>query len=391
MSFFKKEAPVYVVLDVGSASVGGALLECLPAPKLLFAIREDLPIREDFDKVRFLNDILAAERKVLAELAKHGRSPRTIHVIVSSPWYVGQSRTRLERKNEPFTVSKDLLGRLQKDELALFEKETATLHPSIFGSGYEVLEMRNTSIKVNGYRTNHPVGEKGKSIELSFFVSLVSKEIKNLIKESATGMWHHAKVIFHSHPVAITHVLETLYPGPSSYLIFDVLGEVSDILLVDEHTVKDTASIPLGSHVLVRNLTTALQTLPADILALIHAGNENQLSPGRREQFNTQIDLFRKNWIENLSKVFDTLSREVLLPAKAYLVGSNDIALLFATFLASEELKKYSVSGTPLDVVHINTESVCQFCDVGPGKGDPLLGLEGLYISRVIQTSSGGS
>ena len=383
MSFFKRENPVYVVLDIGSASVGGALLECTPNPKLLFTLREDLPIREEFTPARFLNDILAAERRILNELASHGHTPKKIHIVVSSPWYVGQSRTRIERKPETFTVTKNMLSDLEKSELEQFEKETATLHPSIFGNGYELLELRNTSIKVNGYRTDHPVGEKGKSLELNFFASLISKEIHRLFRETAATVWHHSDVVFHSHPVALTHVLETLYPGPESYLIFDVLGEVTDILLVEHHSVKDTASIPLGSHALIRSLTAALKSLPADVLTLLHSTTTSELEGQRKEQFDQTVELFRKSWTESLGTIFDTLSRETLLPPKAYLVGSNDLSVLFAKFLQSEELRKYSMSGKPLNVIHINAGSVCQFCDIEKGPQDPLLGLEGIYISKV--------
>lgn len=385
MGLFKKEIPLFAVLDIGSASVGGALVECSPNPSLKFSIRERIPFQAEFSKTRFLADIIKAQRKVLAELVKNseGRSPKQVHIIVSSPWYVGQSRSRFEKRDTPFVVTKELVTELEKKEVAAFEKDMQKLHPTIFGSGFTVLEIKTTGIKLNGYATDKPYGESVKELELSFFVSLIGSEVQNLFKETAIGSWHHEEIVFHSHPTAITHVLESLYPSTNSYLIFDVLGEVTDAITVRDHVVKDTASVPLGSHHLVRLLAGSLSTTPEDVNSLIHAYQTQALAGDRKVQFESALNTFKQPWIEKVKVIFESLSRDLLLPEKAYIVGSSDASQLFASFLADPALASFSSSGGPLDVVHINTESVCQFCDIGKGNRDPLLGLEGIYVSRV--------
>src|SRR3989344_6115618 len=96
-SFFKNsdKSTVIAVFDIGSASVGGALISFHAGekPKIIWSARESMVFQNDLNFVRFLSSRLEPLEKVLIKM-QHSEMPhpRRFLCIFSSPLYASQTR-----------------------------------------------------------------------------------------------------------------------------------------------------------------------------------------------------------------------------------------------------------------------------------------------------------
>ena len=97
-----------VILDIGSGSVGGALVSFSEnkKPKILFSVRKPIIFQNDFKFERFLSSMLKAADQVLEEIskAKQGK-PKQVFCILAAPWYVSQARNIISEDKKTFTVT----------------------------------------------------------------------------------------------------------------------------------------------------------------------------------------------------------------------------------------------------------------------------------------------
>ena len=114
----KKERTV-AIFDIGSGSVGGAIVK-IPtsgkgSPLILKSVRTDIKSHKDkeLNFNNFMNDMLFALSSSADSLYHlKGGAPDEIFCFVASPWYLSETRVIKMNREKPFIFSKHLASEL---------------------------------------------------------------------------------------------------------------------------------------------------------------------------------------------------------------------------------------------------------------------------------------
>ena len=190
-SSIKKERLV-AVFDIGSGSVGGAIVKIPEAnqtdkkrPEIIAEVRFDIKSKNDFkiDFESFTKDMLNALGKTARSLfdLKVG-APEEIFCMLASPWYDSEIKTIKESNLKKITINNNLINRLTKKETEIINKEYNYRFP-LAKDRRLVIEQYVSSFVLDGVLTSSPFNKKARNIEMNLVVSVSPKILIGQIKE----------------------------------------------------------------------------------------------------------------------------------------------------------------------------------------------------------------
>ena len=196
MTSSQKKEELVAVFDIGSGSVGGALVlmpkgepaksfdflalqfeeNKKPKPEILFTARAPIVFGPNLDFEVFLFEMSKALETVASRLlsARLG-APKKAYCFLAAPWCATQTRVIKMERNTPFILTDKLLSDLSCREIKAFEEENAKRYPK--GEKIRLLEGEIMQVKLNGYKTSDPYGKKTKSLEAALFASIGSEQV----------------------------------------------------------------------------------------------------------------------------------------------------------------------------------------------------------------------
>jgi len=82
-------------------------------PKIIFSVTEPIPVGEVVESNRFLS-LMTKSLQIVADKVYHAKlgAPSRIFCVLSSPWYMSQTRTISLKKNTPFIFTAKLAEEL---------------------------------------------------------------------------------------------------------------------------------------------------------------------------------------------------------------------------------------------------------------------------------------
>ena len=111
----KDKEKLALVFDFGSSSVGGALFwtQKSGVPRMVFSTREQIVLEKNINPDRFLFLAIKSLEIVANRIysMKLG-APETVFCVLSSSWYVSQTRIIKLEKNAPFVFTAELADSL---------------------------------------------------------------------------------------------------------------------------------------------------------------------------------------------------------------------------------------------------------------------------------------
>jgi len=198
-----------VLFDIGSGSVGGALvtIESDNTPTLHFSVRTPIPfLREPAFEI-LAREMLKALRITANEIAQHisktvrGKSKEHItdqvHCVYSSDWYVAKTHQLVEAKKEPFSVNRKLIhAHLKKTEEAF--RESVTKGDSKVAGDLVDVEQHVIQTILNGYPTENPYGKRVTRFGMSVYTSLISQTVQSYVQTTLKEVLHSREVRSHT-------------------------------------------------------------------------------------------------------------------------------------------------------------------------------------------------
>ncbi len=176
--FSSKKKKLVAVFDIGSGSVGGALVE-IPSdknelPTIISSTRVEIVEREDLDFNLFLKDMILALGFAARNIynSKKG-APDEIVCVLASPWYISETRLIKMSRDNSFTFTTKIVDELLAKELSSLD----SLYKAKYGeteSLPEVIENPVVGVSLNGYHISDPLGKKTRSIEMNMVISISS-------------------------------------------------------------------------------------------------------------------------------------------------------------------------------------------------------------------------
>jgi|GEM_PF-5792112 len=252
------DSKIVALIDIGSGSVGAGLarLNRSGAPTLLTISREELPLRMNRTSEQMLKDTIETMDRAMVSLRKSAAlwsennritplSIKQIAVFLAAPWSTTSIRTLKLARTTPFLMSEDILKKMLADET---KKSAETQSEQV------IIEKIATGLKLNGYPIDTLSNAKVLKAEVTLAVSHAPKAMLDLLQEKASG-GSHVQVSFHSFAIPASHALFRVNENLLDTLLIDAGAEVTELVLLKDKTPTARATVPVGTHILLRTLT----------------------------------------------------------------------------------------------------------------------------------------
>lgn len=380
---------IIAVFDIGSASVGGALISFKNGekPQILWSARESMVFQNDLNFGRFLSSMLDTLEKVLVRMQKSNMPhPKSFLCVFSSPWYASQTRVVKMKRDQVFTVTKKGVEDLVAREIENFKTSHINKYKRMGEEEVEIMEIHTIQMKLNGYATDHPYGMHAKNLETSLYISMAPKRVLSAVKSRIAKIFGARTVKFSSFSLTAFATIRDVFSHRNDFLFMDISGEVADISLVKNNVLLETASFPLGKNFLLRRLASGLNTVPEEVTSLFTLYREGKATEAVKKRITRIIEESKEEWLKSLQQALRTLSDDLTLPNTIFFTSDNDVVEWFSTCLKSESLGEFTGAGTPFDVIFLDDAMLEKFSTFSPQtERDPFIIVESLFADRVVK------
>jgi len=389
--FLKKahKKTTIAVFDIGSASVGGALIafESGKKPKILWSTRESMVFQSDLNFGRFLSSMLETFEKVLESLQKSGTEhPDDYLCVFSSPWYASQTRVVKMKRDKEFNVSKKGIDELIKKEIENFKLSHIEKYTRVGEEEVEIMEIRTIQMKLNGYTTDNPYGMPAKSLEMSLYISMAPDRVLKSVKARIIKVFGDKNVTFGSFSLVAFSTIRDVFSHRKDFLFMDISGEVTDISLVKGDVLLETVSFPHGKNFLVRRVASGLNTVSEEaesLLTLYREGRSSDVVKGKIDKILIEA---RTQWLQFFREALGSLSNDLSLPNMIFFTSDVDVSSWFRECMRSGDLGDFTGMGEPFEVVFLDSETMENFSILSPQvPRDPFIMIEALFADRIIE------
>ncbi|MDD2935611.1 MAG: hypothetical protein PHX25_04050 [Candidatus Pacebacteria bacterium] len=389
---------VVLVFDIGSASVGGALVSLHKdkKPKILYNVRKPIAFKEDLDINKFTASMIRAFDSVVSDIEKKGVSHlnfrnlknkeiRESFCFFSSPWYISQTQVVKWEKKEPFSINKEMIKDVLEKEKQIFIKN----NEKFFGDGNEIEIMDNKVIqlRLNGYIVDNPFNKKVNNAEAVMYISLVSTDVSHKVKDVIKKHFHIESINLASFTLAGFLSLRDIFEFEDDFLFLDVSGEVTDVSFVKNDSLRETETFPVGRNAFIREILKDFKTNYTSAVSMINVYKTGSMDQNNAKKIETSLNKVKKNWIKYLENGMFELSHGAILPRTIFVIADDDIGDILIKMIQEEKFTKlvfpdYNKSTNP---ILVKPDMMKKNCDVGNDvEKDIFLIMESIFINRLI-------
>ena len=376
-----------LVFSIRSSSINGAIFEVQSSgiPKIIFSVQELIKIEENVDIDHFLLSTIKSLKIVASKIynARLG-APSRIFCVLSSPWYVFQTRIINFKKNTPFIFTSKLVDELVKKEIKLFEDEY-TLKYDNSDNRVRVIELKNIKTKLNGYEISEPLNKKTKELEMNILVSICGEQVLKQVENTIGEYFHFKKIEFSSFILSFFTIVRDMYPKQENFLLVDISGEVTDVSMSKKNTLRESMSFPLGRNFLTRGVALDLGCTLSEADSLISLFKDGHAEESTAKKLTLILNKIRIEWLKKFQESLANLSKDISIPPTIYMVVDKDLADFFSETIKSEQFSQYTLTESKFEIIFLDTELFNKIIEFKENVfREPFLIIDSIYISRFL-------
>ncbi len=353
--FTKKESERVLVIHIGSGSVAGAFVEVSDSRRtILSTVQADIAILSNISFERFEMEMEKSLATVLSALSASRIVPERVTVCLSSPWFASQVRVAKISRPTQFVITKSFLNDIVARELKAFAEELNAGKPED-PDMLRTIESKIVQVKENGYLVHSPVGVSAKELELSLFLSVAPEYVLEKVKDMIRHEFHRP-ISFSSLLSASFLVARDFFPHQDDYMLVHVGGEITDVSLVRESAPVQSASFPLGSNFILRQLARNLGRDIHESASLCTLYLEDKVENKVKEVCTRVLGEAKNEWLTSFQRALFTVTNEISIPDTVLLSVESSIAPWFVETIRREEFNQLPVTGKDFKVIVLNAE-----------------------------------
>lgn len=387
--FSPKKEKIVAIFDIGSGSVGGALVR-MPSdgkklPTIIKSTRTDIVNRKEVDFNLFLDDMILALGFTSQSIYQSSLgAPDEIVCVLASPWYLSETRMIKMSKERSFTFTKKIVNDLLLKEIEMLNKDFQEKYKGV-DSASEVIEHPIVGVSLNGYQVDDPLGKKTQSIEMNMIISLSPKICLDKITETLSKSFHSTPISFTSFMVASYISVRDRYMNHDSYLLLDIGGEVTDVGIIYKGILKESLSFPYGRKTLFRDISKTLNIELRDAVEIFSLYNKNTLSQKEKLKLLPVLESIKSTWNKSFKKCIDTLPRTLTLPNVIFLTIDDDVKDWFVEIVDSGDYIQSMVLNKRFTIVTLDGPEFLNMCNIKDSICDPFLMIEAISVARRLE------
>ncbi len=269
--------PYALVLDIGSGSVGVAVIEIdhtHEKPLIIYAHRERIRNPKDHSPEEYLRILKEAVLAATLELSSNGLKALREHapgarvdaikVVYAAPWSELAARTIRLEKDEPVRATKDLVESLVKEALA--RADSAHHEELIFEqSGLEVVHQELIDGRLNGYPVTDFTGQECVTIDVVHLSELVPRAVRATLSEASKNLLPHPSIVERSFACVVARVARTVFPHMDSFITIEMTGGGTELTVIEDGVVRDSFCATTGTHAFEQEVAERLGTIESEV------------------------------------------------------------------------------------------------------------------------------
>jgi hypothetical protein len=387
-SLFKKKEKLALVFDIGSSSVGGALfyMQSSGVPKIIFSIREPIILEEKISPERFSFLTIRSLKIVADKIATKGLgAPYKIFCVLSSPWFISQTRTIKLEKNTPFVFTSKLADSLTEKEVSLFEEEHINKYKDI-GSPVRPIEFKNMKTVLNGYPTASPLNQKARELEMMIFLSMSGEQILQKIEDVTAKYFHTKEVKFSSFQMTAFAVARDMFVHQDNFLLVDIGGEVTDISMIKKDVLCESMSFPMGRNFLIRGVASGMGCSLDEAKSLLSLYKDGHAAQSTEKTLGPILDKLKGEWLRKFQESLASISTDISIPATIFITVDPGLTGFFSETIKTEQFSQYTLTESKFRVIFLGTEALHGITLFEENTArDAFLIIESIYINRFLR------
>lgn len=353
-----------LIFYIGNGVVKAAVVqhEKVERPHILATERREIPSlnitdRDELEKRIFMElDLLCMDikRNLLTRPECHGIAITNASVLISTPWYISQTKAIHIKKETSFLVTDEVL------QSAILEASAPFL-----GKGkkeFTIIEQKLLKISLNGYPTADALKKKALTMDISVFLSFAKTASLERITTIIEKHFHLRTIEIHSQSLVAFNVLQSIWSDIPNYIISDITSELTELLVVRQHALAEAASFPQAKQYVIRELTRVLGTTPEVALSLLKLYHDQKLEERLTNKLSSALADIKKTWLKSFTTILTEMLSGTTVSSKFFLFAPQDISWLFADFIKGEEYQQFSFSEGEFEVYDVKVADLAAHC-----------------------------
>ncbi|MEI6305109.1 MAG: hypothetical protein WCP09_03805 [Candidatus Taylorbacteria bacterium] len=371
MKFFssRKVDDLSLVLDVQSSAVLATLVlhRENAKPHVILTHRREVQHRYDQKSAEVIRSTINAITHVVSLISKDlynlrmiypglPKKIRSVHYTLSSPWILSESKHIKISFDRPKLITDALIHKILNDEREKLSSESRAM------SGALQVEQKIFNVELNGYPISSWVGKEVDALSVSYVSSISGAKMVGRFKDMCMTMVGNHNIFFHSSLFLQYLGIGHMFPHKRNYSIVHVHGEVTDIVVVKNHSCVFFGTYPMGSATILRSISKGSRVGPKTASSMRTLNTSGILDAGLVED-SYIIDQSHDEWLSQLRVAFER--------GKQRLDDSSTIIL--STDVGRDDYSKALVRAFPNVTVELisreDTESEVTYeplCDSAP-------------------------
>lgn len=384
LSSSNKKDKVIAIFDIGSGSVGGAVVS-IPSkgmPTIIKSTRTEISSSNESDFDLLLKSMLKALDSTASILYKSKvGAPDEIVCVLASPWYLSETRIIKMSREHSFIFTSKLADELLDKEITALNISYKNKYANT-KSEPEVIEHHVMGVSLNGYLVEEPLGKRSRFVEMNMIISMSPKEALDRIRDTLSHTFHHIPISFSSFILSSYLAVREKYVTPDSYLLLDIGGEITDVSIITKGVLKASLSFPFGKKTFFKYMCTKLEIEPRDAEELFSLYSSDTLAIRKRTKVEPLFQSIENSWGEAFRQCIDTLPHILTLPNTIFVTADSDIRSWFVDVVRNNPFIQSMVTDHKCTVITLEGPEFLTMCSVKDGTCDPFLMVEAIGFMR---------
>ncbi|MBU1091424.1 hypothetical protein KKA27_00975 [Patescibacteria group bacterium] len=362
--FLKKpKKQLVAVFDIGSASVGGLLFYKREdkKPEILTSARQLV----DYSDKKQFPLAWKAMRNALDLVAKNiqngiSQKPNMAFCVFSAPWYVPQIKVIKVKKENPFEITSALLKEIIEDEADIFEHhwQSSTDNKKDF-----FLEKQLLKTSLNGYEVPKIIGKYARHLELHTYLSLSMKPLEEKITENVLNYTQDRHIFMHSFPFVLFNVLKNILDTKEGMVVVDISGEITDVIIIRDNTIKEISSFPKGENFFLRRLAGALNIEPDEARSIFLQYKRGELNKASLPKIKHILGVAGEEWGHSFKELLKKGAEDKFIPSNLYFCGQAGRLKEVYEQISGPSFSDFTILGNPFSVNFLLSKSLKYYFD----------------------------
>lgn len=370
-----------LIFDVGSGSVGGALVSRgAGKPLIIHSVRALIAFAEENRANRLFTAMQKALAQVLLSLVHEGlrraSAPRPrigeAFVFLSAPWVASRMKFLHLGSPTPVVINDDVFRAL------LEEQGTHSAAPK----GGIIMEQKLIKAELNGYEVARPYGKTATDASFAIFMSFALPRVLSVVSESITRAIQPARVTFHSFILSACEEAQELFPNRSDFLIVDVSGEQTELAAVKRGAIVEILTFPFGRNHFLRKIGKGGAPVAArETFLRLHL--EGKGEGALYEKLRREMRAASEEWLTLFSKGLSALAEKTFVPRAFIALADENIKPIIESAVRNADVEKRAAAVPFLEVIPFGAEELAPLLAAGSDKDDSFLSIEALFSQKL--------